>query len=248
MAVPTLLSLFPKPEDLLALTPEDLGGVIIEVMPPLLQNGMLNIGVFSAVLYPSVGPSYPSGTQRAVHLALAEAMSWLETYGLMVIDPAQPTPSWYVPTRRAQALKTRADVEAYRKGRMLPDDLLPALFAEKVGPLFRRGDHDVAVFQAFKEVEVTVRKAANAKGANYPDSEVGIGLMRKAFHPDTGPLTNKALVPAEREAEMHLFAGAIGHAKNPPGHRDYQVTAMEAARLIIFASHLFSIVEQRREK
>jgi hypothetical protein len=42
MAAVTLLSLFPKPEDVLALTPEDFGGVIIELIPPLLQNGMFN--------------------------------------------------------------------------------------------------------------------------------------------------------------------------------------------------------------
>jgi hypothetical protein len=117
-------------------------------------------------------------------------------------------------------LKTRTDVEAFRKGRILPTDLLPTLFAEKVVPLFRRGDHDVAVFQAFKEVEVAVRHAANTKGAGYADSEVGTTLMRKAFHPETGPLADKTLVVAEREAEMHLFAAAIGHAKNPTSHRD----------------------------
>jgi hypothetical protein len=71
-----------------------------------------------------------------------------------------------------------------------------------IGSLFRRGDHDVAVFQAFKEVEVAVRHAANAKGAGYADSEVGTTLMRKAFHPETGPLADKTLVVAEREAEM----------------------------------------------
>ena len=64
--------------------------------------------------------------------------------------------------------------------------------------------------------------------------------MRKAFHPDTGPLTDKALVAAEREAEMHLFAAAIGHRTVP-------MTALEAARLIVFASHLIDIIE-RREK
>jgi class 3 adenylate cyclase len=44
--------------------------------------------------------------------------------------------------------------------------------------------------------------------------------MRRAFHPETGPLTDTSRVAAERDAEMALFAGAIGHAKNPPGHRD----------------------------
>src|ERR1700732_1363675 len=176
MAAPTLLSLFPKPEDVLALTPEDFGGVIIELMPPLLQNGMFNPAALIAQVYQPVGPSYPSGSKRAVELAIAEAISWLVTQGLLVPDPGQPSPGFYVPTRRAQSLKTRTDVDAFRKGRILPSDLLPTLFAEKVVPLFRRGDHDIAVFQAFKEVEVAVRDAANATGANYSNSEIGVSL------------------------------------------------------------------------
>ncbi len=134
---------------------------------------------------------------------------------------------------------------AFRKGRTLPVELLQPTLAEKVLPQFLRADHDVGVFQAFKEVEVAVRKAANAKGAGYPDDLVGTTLMRKAFHPESGPLRNTALVAAERDAEMHLFAGAIGHAKNPTSHRDVTLNPQEAARLVVFASHLLSIVEQR---
>jgi uncharacterized protein (TIGR02391 family) len=239
MTAPSLLSLFPKPEDLLALTPEDLGGVIIEAVPPFIQNGMFTIYSLSDSLYRGHSPPYPHGTQCAVNLALAEAFSWLTTQGLIVCDPDSiGGRSYYRLTRRVADLRTRADVEAFRKGHILPDDLVPALFAQKVVPLFRRGDYDVAVLQAFKEVEVAVRIAANALGAGYPDSDVGTTLMRKAFHPENGPLTNKDLVPAEREAEMHLFSGAIGHAKNPPSHRDVAFTAQEAARLIIFASYL----------
>jgi Protein of unknown function (Hypoth_ymh) len=115
-------------------------------------------------------------------------------------------------------------------------------------PLFRRGDYDVAVFQTFKEVEVTVRKACNAKKAGYSDSDVCTALMRKAFRPETGPLADMTVVCAEREAVMRLFSGAIGHAKNPTSHRDLAINAQEAARLIIFASHLLEFVEQRAEK
>jgi uncharacterized protein (TIGR02391 family) len=244
MPPPSLLSLFPQPRDLLALTPEDLGGAIIEAVPPLIQNGMFTIDSLLNPLYQIVGPAYPPGTQTTVSLAFAEALSWLITQGLIVIDPGQPA-LWYRLTRRAANLRTRADVEAFRKGRILPDDLVPAIFAQKVVPLFRRGDYDVAVFQAFKEVEVAVRKAANAKGAGYPDSDVGTTLMRKAFHPETGPLTDTTVVTAEREAVGHLFSGGIGHAKNPTSHRDVAIGAQEAARLIIFASYLLDIVEQR---
>jgi len=112
-------------------------------------------------------------------------------------------------------LRKRADVDAFRKRHILPDDLVPGLFAPKVAPLFSRGEYDVAVFQAFKEVEVAVRKAANTKGAGYPNSDVATTLMRNAFHPQTGPLTDMTVMSAEREAVAHLFSGAIGHAKNP---------------------------------
>ncbi len=247
MTTPSFLSLFPTPQNLLALTPEDLGGAIIEVVPPLIQNGMFNIHSLLNPLYQPRGPSYPPESRRPVMIAFTEALSWLITHGLIVIDPEQPA-VWYRITRRAADLCTRSDVEAFRKGRILPDDLLPALFTQKVVPLFRRGDYDVAVFQAFKEVEVAVRKAANAKNAGYPNSDVGTTLMRKAFHPENGPLTDMAVVPAERDAVMYLFSGAIGHAKNPTSHRDVAITAQEAARLIIFASHLLDIVEQQAEK
>jgi hypothetical protein len=209
-----------------------------------MQNGMFSLNGLEAQLFHVIGTTYPPGARRPVQLALAEALSWLVSQGLLLIDPDQPA-QWYVLTRRAKNLRTRADVEAYRKGRMLPVELLQPALAEKVWPQFLRGDHDVAIFQAFKEVEVAVRKAANGKGVGYPDDLVGTTLMRKAFHPDSGPLTDLTLVVSEREAEMHLFSGAIGHGKNPPSHRDVQPAPQEAARLIVFASHLLSIVDER---
>jgi hypothetical protein len=240
----TLLSVFPNPNDLIALDPEDLAGNLLEIVPGIMQNGMFSLNGLEAQLFHVIGTTYPPGARRPVQLALAEALSWLVSQGLLLIDPDQPA-QWYVLTRRAKNLRTRADVEAYRKGRMLPVELLQPALAEKVWPQFLRGDHDVAIFQAFKEVEVAVRKAANGKGVGYPDDLVGTTLMRKAFHPDSGPLTDLTLVVSEREAEMHLFSGAIGHGKNPPSHRDVQPAPQEAARLIVFASHLLSIVDER---
>jgi hypothetical protein len=115
MSAPSLLSLFPQPRDLFALTPEDLGGVIIEAVPPLIQNGMFTIDSLLNPLYQIVGPAYPSGTKGPVSLAFAEAISWLITQGLIVIDPGQPT-LWYRLTRRAAGLRTRADVGHFAKG------------------------------------------------------------------------------------------------------------------------------------
>ncbi len=240
----SLIGIFPALQDLASVSPEDLGAVIVELAPGMMQNGMFNIDSLTAQLYQLAGPSYERATQRQATNILAEALSWLISQGLLFVDPEQPAP-WYRLTRRASSLRTRADVDAYVKGRIIPADLVSDEFERKVIPLFRRGDYDVAVFQAFKELEVATRRAANAKGAGYPDDRVGTKLMRDAFNPETGPLTDPNLVLAEREAEAHLFSGAIGYAKNPAGHRDFEVTAVEAAQLIIFASYLFAIVQRR---
>jgi Protein of unknown function (Hypoth_ymh) len=53
------------------------------------------------------------------------------------------------------------------------------------------------------------------------------------------------LVSGEREAESALFAGAMGHCRNPVAHRDVTLAPQETARLIVIASHLLSIVERR---
>jgi uncharacterized protein (TIGR02391 family) len=240
----SLLTVFPRPEDLAAIAAEDLAIIMFEFLRPD-RLGRFSIGALVEQFFPLTGGGYPPGSKRETLMAIAEAVSWLESQGLVVEDPEQPT-HFFAMTKRAKTLRHRADVEVYRKGRMLPVELLEPALADKVQPLFLRGDHDVAVFQAFKEVEVAVRKAAGALRAGFGDDLIGVNVMRKAFHPDTGPLTDKASVYGEREAEMHLFSGAIGHAKNPGSHRDVTMAPDEAARLIIFASYLLSIVERRR--
>jgi hypothetical protein len=111
----TLLSLFPDPNDLLSREPEELGGAVLEVAPGVMQNGMFNIPGLLAPLFPPTRNGYPVGLQNEVRLAVAEALSWLVNQGLVMLDPDQPA-SWYRPTRRGAQLKTRADVETFRKG------------------------------------------------------------------------------------------------------------------------------------
>lgn len=239
MAGANLLAICPKPSDLGSLSPEDLGGLIVEVVPSLSHDGMFTIDSLLGPLYPQTGDGYPSGTKRDIARLLAEGLNWLVSQGIVILAPEQ-IGTWYCLTRRGRELRTRADVQTFRKGRILPDDLIVGVFRQKVVPLFRRGDYDVAVFQAFKEVEVAVRLFANAA-----DNEVGVSLMRKAFNPENGPLADMEAVYSEREALMHLLSGAIGHAKNPTSHRHVKIDAAEAASLIIFANYLYGLVAKR---
>jgi uncharacterized protein (TIGR02391 family) len=104
-----------------------------------------------------------------------------------------------------------------------------------------RGEFDSAAFQAMKAVEVSVREAGDLS-----QSDVGVNLMRKAFNPENGLLTNPKAEVGERKARMNLFAGAIGTYKNPHSHRDVNLDDPdEVAEIIMLAKHLLRIVNAR---
>jgi len=105
-----------------------------------------------------------------------------------------------------------------------------------------RGELDEAVFAAFKAVEIAVRTAGK-----YGATDIGVPLMRRAFDPKNGPLSDQNQTEAEREALCNLFAGAIGSYKNPHSHRTVALTEpREAQQQVILATHLLSIVDARR--
>jgi uncharacterized protein (TIGR02391 family) len=234
--MPGIIDFLPDADSFLALGPEDLGLILLR----LIQNDrspMVAPSNLEMPLWNANHPGYPDSKKRLVSRAFAEAWQWLQNEGLLMLHPEQSA-GWFCLTRKGTKLRTGADVDAYRHGNMLPVSLLHSRLAEKVRPMFLRGDYEVAVLQAFIEVEVAVREASGL-----PKEAIGKDLMLKAFNKDRGPLTDSDAVAGEREGIMFLFTGAIGHCKNPPSHRRIDITVVTAARLIVLASHLLSWVE-----
>ena len=253
-----LFELLPDAEHLLSLEPEELAGpllislVSLDDHQSIRPEGIISFGAMSSVMNHKSNQMkadllqrYPPESHDEVLFALMEAWQWLQREGFVALCPTSlssitsaGTITTYFVTRRGKKIETPEALEAYRKANLLPKGQLHPLITQKVWSIFLQGDYDIAVFQAFKQVEVAVRKAGN-----YAESDLGVSLMRDAFHPEDGALTDSNQQQAEKQARSDLFAGAIGSLKNPSSHRDVEITAEEAAEAIIFASHLLRIVD-----
>lgn len=235
--MPGLLSLLPSADDLLALQAEDLGLILLKLVQQE-RGPRVTLSNIEMPIWNANSPGYPQQKRMPVGRAIAEAWQWLQNEGLLMPDLDQPN-GWFCLTRKGEKVRADEDFEAYQQGTLLPIALLHPRIVEKVRPMFMRGDYDVAVFQAFKDIEVAVRKAAQLS-----NSDLGRKLMQNAFSPEKGPLSDAQADKGEQVGLMDLFSGAIGYCKNPASHRSPGYDRISAAQLITFASFLLTQVDE----
>ena len=235
--IKSLKDLLPDPEIFLSLEPEELAGYLLEYLNVQANNGVkLNRYNFRL---PHTVQDYPPQFHDNLLKALMEAWIWLEREGMLAPLPGSQG-EWVFITRRGRKILKSSDLGNDQKMQLLPKFLHPKI-SQRITSSFLRGEYDIAVFLAFKEVEMAVREAGG-----FQPQDVGTDLMRKAFHEVNGPLSDKSLPPAEQQAIAHLFAGAIGYAKNPISHRQVVITdSVEAIEMITVASHLMRIIDSK---
>lgn len=234
----TLADLIPDVSAVLALEPEELAGVALELLTSSGPNEPSRLHPSSFTNPQTIG-KYPDGQKHEIELALMEGWHWLVQEGLIAPLPGD-TFGWHFITRRGKKIKNREGLAAYRNAVILPRRLLHPVIVRACWSAFLRGDYDTSVFQGFKELEVAIREAGKFKADDY-----GVDLARKAFHESSGPLTDQSKPVSERLALSHLVAGALGSYKNPHSHRKVELTAEEAVEMIILSSHLLKIVDVR---
>lgn len=240
----SLSQLIPDAETVTAMHPADLAGYVLEVLLSLgqMERGQWNRRNFCLQVGQEYTPDMRShGPNMEVSEACAVAWSWLEANWLICPHPEESN-DWYIATKRGRELRDRMGVKKLVEGEQLPAHFLHDNLVPDVRPLFLQGRYDLAVFEAFHRLEISIREAANL-GAEL----VGTKLASRAFHPDNGPLTDKKAEAGERTALMSLMSGALGSYKNPQSHRHVGLDASEAREMILMALHLLKIVDARRE-
>jgi uncharacterized protein (TIGR02391 family) len=231
--MPNLQQLVPEVETLLALDPEELGVLLLRVLAdrPRFHPGGVEENLFSGS-----PPEYSRDRRDEVAEAVREAFAWLNGQALLIeADPSNPI-GWKKISRRGRRLLSQAGGEEYKAASLLPRKVLHPKIADNVYFNFQRGDYQTAVSLAFRTVEIAVREKSGFE-------EVGVKLMRAAFHKDTGPLRDPDAEEGEREARAHLFAGAFGSCRNPHSHRDIVLKAEDAVHMLVLASYLLRVVD-----
>lgn len=170
--------------------------------------------------------------------ALDEAWAWLYSQGLVVRDTSQSAPEAISVSRRGREVLDRG-LPWLRATARLEVQLLPEI-EQAARAHFLRGEFDMAVFGAMRQVEIAVREASGL-----PGDRIGVTLMKEAFG-EGKPLWDPQMHGGEAVALLDLFKGSIGLFKNPSSHRQVDFEdPVEAAEAVILADLLLRILQRR---
>ena len=217
-------------------------------LPPSVLAGHLLVGAVQRwnrdhKPFMLTGALPPEASQdEELRIAYAEGWGWLLREGLIVPDqnPGLVSPSpFMVPSRRARALDSIGAFERFKRGALMPHDLVDERIRLASEANLFAGQYDLAAFNALREVEIAVRNAAGLSDQH------GVPLLREAFHAERGPLRDPDAADDARQATAQLFAAPFALYSNPTRHREVGLSAEKTVEVLILATHLLRIVEER---
>jgi len=238
------------PAELLDFTTEELAAAVLVVMKSRKKNPIAapvnRDSPCSDLFMPGdptlLTPVQIRDLQRKLDRSFQKALKWLESQELIESDEGYNGKNGIVTlTEQGEQCELQTDFQNIQRRSLLVPQMLHPEFHDAVYSAFHEGRFGDAVFAAFKRIEIEVHKKSKR-----PKEERGSDLMRAAFNPDNGPLTDMQEAKSSRAALMMLFVGAFGRFRNPESHENREFAdPLEPMRELMFASRLLTIVEGR---
>lgn len=144
----------------------------------------------------------------------------------------------FFPTKKGFRFPEHEFRRVVKKYALMPETYVHPMIVKKCFSLLHDGQYESAVLQAFKAIETSIRKKINTTSDQF-----GTRLIRIAFNPDGGFLTDHNLPKAEREAFCNYITGAFSFYRNPCSHRDIDLDFISAFDKIVVASDLLKAIE-----
>ena len=145
----------------------------------------------------------------------------------------------YFPTKVGFRFPEREFRRVVEKYALMPETYVHPIIVKKCFSLLSSGEYESAVLQAFKAIETTIRDKINAKTDIF-----GERLLKAAFNPENGLLTNHNLPKSERFSFCNYITGAFSYYRNPSSHRDVDLDFISAFDKIVVASDLLKAIEE----
>ena len=215
--------LFPTADALLGATELEVERAVLQVYQEHTNHqfrGMTTSQTIADQLFEIGGYAYEVGRRNSAHRLISRASKKLEDAGLIEEPDSHNGRNGYrtISEKGRRAVSEIEFIAAKVRSQFVREMFHPSL-PDAAWNSFRSGDYDTAVFEAFKAVESAVRKKSVGKNS-ITDRDYGVILMKKAFDPKSGPLTDTRATPSRRERRCELFTGAFGELRNHKAHGD----------------------------
>jgi hypothetical protein len=243
----SILILFPTADRLLEATEVEIERAVllrvVECYADPVRRMVARDGV-SVELFERGGYDYDVRKRTEIEKAIGLAWKRLEDAGLLEEpDFDNGKNGFRVPSEKGRAAAAKFDFAAAMTRGSFSRKMFHPLLPDAAWLAFRAGNHDAAVFEAFKAVEIAVRKKGLGKNG-IDTTDYGVDLMKKAFDPNAGPLSDKGASRPRRTRRCELFTGALGDLQNPKAHHDPATTdPLVAVEEMMVACALLRIVD-----
>jgi hypothetical protein len=244
-----ILTLFPTADRLLEATDVELERAVLLRVLEICAEPMRRMVTRDAViieLFPidRSGYGYDVRNRTEIEKVIGRAWKRLEDTDLLEEpDSDNGRNGFRIPSEQGKAAAATVDLAAAKVRGSFTRDMFHPSLPDAAWNAFRTGDHDTAVFEALKAVEIAVRKKGLGKNGIVA-TDRGVDLMQKAFDRNKGPLSDAGASPSRRDRRREFFTGAFGELRNPKAHNDPVITnPLIAVEEMMVASTLLRIVD-----